>query len=158
MFLENMASHFSTMLEPVATASFLSSLSIIHDWPNVTGYLNRPVLNSPKARGLPRWGVEFRTGIGALKIIGFLPRKQKKVRKMLFKQRQPKSPNLFPLYTLYETFIKRAPLLSGRRHRKTIPEVGDFYCCRPVLNGHLQLNSTAQDARYHGQEDLTLAI
>ena len=31
MALENMTSHFSTMLEPVASASFLSSLSIIHD-------------------------------------------------------------------------------------------------------------------------------
>ena len=28
---EQMTSHFSTMLEPIASASFLSSLSIIHD-------------------------------------------------------------------------------------------------------------------------------
>ena len=27
-------------------------------------------------------------------------------------------PNLFPLFTLNETFIKRTPLLSGRGHLK----------------------------------------
>ena len=31
MALDNVTSHFSTMLEPIASASFLSSLSIIHD-------------------------------------------------------------------------------------------------------------------------------
>ena len=31
----------------------------------------------------------------------------------------PKSPNLFPLFTLNETFIKRTPLLSGRGHLKS---------------------------------------
>ena len=30
MALDNVTSHFSTMLEPIASASFLSSLSIIH--------------------------------------------------------------------------------------------------------------------------------
>ena len=30
MVLDNVTSHFSTMLEPIASASFLSSLSIIH--------------------------------------------------------------------------------------------------------------------------------
>ena len=34
----------------------------------------------------------------------------------------PKSPNLFPLFTLNETFIKRTPLLSGRGHLK-VPEM-----------------------------------
>ena len=34
----------------------------------------------------------------------------------------PNSPNLFPLFTLNETFIKRAPLLSGRGHLK-VPEM-----------------------------------
>ena len=28
-------------------------------------------------------------------------------------------PNLFPLFALNETFIKRTPLLSGRRHLKS---------------------------------------
>ena len=28
-------------------------------------------------------------------------------------------PNLFPLYTLNETFTKRTPLLSGRGHLKS---------------------------------------
>ena len=31
MALDDVTSHFSTMLEPIASASFLSSLSIIHD-------------------------------------------------------------------------------------------------------------------------------
>ena len=31
MALDNVTTHFSTMLEPVTSASFLSSLSIIHD-------------------------------------------------------------------------------------------------------------------------------
>ena len=31
MALDNVTSHFSTMLEPITSASFLSSLSIIHD-------------------------------------------------------------------------------------------------------------------------------
>ena len=31
MALDNVTSHLSTMLEPIASASFLSSLSIIHD-------------------------------------------------------------------------------------------------------------------------------
>ena len=31
MALDNVTSHFSTMLEAIASASFLSSLSIIHD-------------------------------------------------------------------------------------------------------------------------------
>ena len=30
MALDNVTSHFSTLLEPIASASFLSSLSIIH--------------------------------------------------------------------------------------------------------------------------------
>ena len=30
MALDNVTSHFSTMLEPITSASFLSSLSIIH--------------------------------------------------------------------------------------------------------------------------------
>ena len=34
----------------------------------------------------------------------------------------PKSLNAFPLFTLYETFIKRTPLLSGHRHLK-IPKM-----------------------------------
>ena len=43
---------------------------------------------------------------------------------------------LFPLFTLNETFIKRTPLLSGRGHLKRTWN-GHFYCCQPVLNGHL---------------------
>ena len=31
MALDNVTSHFSTMLEPITSASFLSSLSIIHE-------------------------------------------------------------------------------------------------------------------------------
>jgi len=31
----------------------------------------------------------------------------------------PKSPSLFPLFTLNETFIKRTPLLSGRENLKS---------------------------------------
>ena len=31
MALDNVTSHFPTMLEPITSASFLSSLSIIHD-------------------------------------------------------------------------------------------------------------------------------
>ena len=31
MALDNVTSHFPTMLEPIASASFLSSLSMIHD-------------------------------------------------------------------------------------------------------------------------------
>ena len=31
MALDNVTSHFSAVLEPIASASFLSSLSIIHD-------------------------------------------------------------------------------------------------------------------------------
>ena len=36
----------------------------------------------------------------------------------LLSGQQPKSPNLFPLFTSNETFIKRTPLLSGRGHLK----------------------------------------
>ena len=45
-------------------------------------------------------------------------------------------PNLFPFFTLNETFIKRTPLLSGRGHLKSTGN-GHFYCCQPVLNGYL---------------------
>ena len=38
MALENITSHFSTMLEPVASASFLSSLSIIHGLTNANPF------------------------------------------------------------------------------------------------------------------------
>ena len=31
MVLDNVTSHFSTVLEPITSASFVSSLSIIHD-------------------------------------------------------------------------------------------------------------------------------
>ena len=69
--------------------------------------------------------------------------------------RWPKSPNLFPLFTLNETFIKRTPLLSGRGHLKsTCTWNGHFYCCQPVLNGHFQLNSTTQHARHQKCERL----
>ena len=51
MALDNVTSHFSTMLEPIASASFLSSLSIIHDFigeitsfeaPNLKSALQNP--------------------------------------------------------------------------------------------------------------------
>ena len=38
MALDNVTSHFSTMLEPIASASFLSSLSIIHDIMSLAAY------------------------------------------------------------------------------------------------------------------------
>ena len=50
----------------------------------------------------------------------------------------PKSPNLFPFFTLNETFIKRTPLLSGRGHLKSTWN-GHYYCCQ---------NSTTQHARH----------
>ena len=62
-----------------------------------------------------------------------------------------KFPNLFPLFTLNETFIKWTPLLSGRGHLKSTWN-GHFYCCQPVLNGHL--NSTTQHARHRKCERL----
>ena len=40
----------------------------------------------------------------------------------LLSGQKPKSPNLFPLFTLYETFTKRTPLLRGRGHLK-VPEM-----------------------------------
>ena len=54
----------------------------------------------------------------------------------LLSGQQPKSPNLFSLFTLNETFIKWRPLLSRRGHVKSI-RYGHFYCCQPALNGHL---------------------
>ena len=54
----------------------------------------------------------------------------------LLSGQKPKSQNLFPLFTLNETFIKRTPLLSGRGHLKSTWN-SHFYCCQPVLNGHL---------------------
>ena len=40
------------------------------------------------------------------------------------------------IYFLNETFIKRTPVLSGSGHLKSTWN-GHFYCCQPVLNGHL---------------------
>ena len=40
----------------------------------------------------------------------------------LLSRQWPKSPKLFPLFTLNETSIKRTPLLSGRGHLK-VPEM-----------------------------------
>ena len=45
------------------------------------------------------------------------------------------------------------PLLSRHRHLKSTWN-GHFYCCQPVLNGHLQLNSTTQHARHRKCERL----
>ena len=42
MALDNVTSHFSTMLEPITSASFLSSLSIIHNSLMATTFLKRP--------------------------------------------------------------------------------------------------------------------
>ena len=63
------------------------------------------------------------------------------------------SQNLFPLFTLNETFIKRTPILSGRGHLKSSWH-SHFYCYQPVLNGHLQSNSTTQHARHRKCERL----
>ena len=52
------------------------------------------------------------------------------------KRRVAEVPDLFPLFTLNETFIKRTPLSSGRGHLKSTWN-GHFYCYQPVLNGHL---------------------
>ena len=50
----------------------------------------------------------------------------------LLSGQKPKSPNLFPLFTLNETFIKRTPLLRGRGQLKSTWN-GHFYCWPPVL-------------------------
>ena len=45
-------------------------------------------------------------------------------------------PKSISLTYFNKTFIKRTPLLRGRRHLKSTWN-GHFYCCQPVLNGHL---------------------
>ena len=42
-------------------------------------------------------------------------------------------------------YISVSPLLRGRGHLKSTWN-SHFYCCQPVLNGHLQLNFTTQHA------------
>ena len=37
----------------------------------------------------------------------------------LLSGQKPKSQNLFPLFSLHDTFIKGTPLLSGRGHLKS---------------------------------------
>ena len=45
------------------------------------------------------------------------------------------------------------PLLSGRGHLKST-WTGHFYCCQPVLNGHLYINYTTEHARHRKCERL----
>ena len=59
-----------------------------------------------------------------------------------------KSTNLFPLFSLNETFITRTPLLNGCGHLKSTWN-GHFYCCQPVLNRH-----TTRHARHRKCERL----
>ena len=57
MALDNVTSHFSTMLGPMASASFLSSLSIIHALPYTCVYCYLTI-NLSLLRG-SEWGLVF---------------------------------------------------------------------------------------------------
>ena len=70
----------------------------------------------------------------------------------LLSGQQPKSPNLFPLFTLNKTFIRRTPLLSRRGHLKSDLKWSFLLlptCIKRTLELHYNLCSRYYDQLVH---------